>query len=62
MGEEDHGAGIACLAAENGIRVRIKGRDVNGAAKNLKACFDFFMEKLGTTKRTSSGLKKSSTS
>lgn len=46
VGEEDRGAGIACLAAENGVRVRIKSKDLGGAAKNLKACFDFFMEKL----------------
>lgn len=46
VGEEVHGAAIACLAAENGIRVRIKSKDVSAAAKNLKACFDFFMERL----------------
>ncbi len=58
VGEEDHGAGIACLAAENGIRVRIKGTDVNGAAKNLKACFDFFMEKLGSRETDELGAEK----
>ncbi len=47
IGDENHGAGIACLAADKGIRVRIKGKDVNAAAKNLKACFEFFMDKLG---------------
>ena len=58
VGEEDHGAGIACLAAENGIRVRIKGTDVNGAAKNLKACFNFFMEKLGSRETDELGAEK----
>lgn len=58
VGEEDPGAGIACLAAENGIRVRIKGTDVNGAAKNLKACFNFFMEELGSRETDELGAEK----
>ncbi|MEW6144741.1 MAG: 3-hydroxyacyl-CoA dehydrogenase NAD-binding domain-containing protein [Thermodesulfobacteriota bacterium] len=59
VGEETHGAGIACLAAEKGVRVRIKSRDAGGAAKNLKACFDFFMEKLANHETDELGAEKS---
>ena len=58
VGEEDRGAGIACLAAENGVRVRIKSKDLGGAAKNLKACFDFFMEKLTDHETDELGMEK----
>jgi 3-hydroxyacyl-CoA dehydrogenase / enoyl-CoA hydratase / 3-hydroxybutyryl-CoA epimerase len=59
VGDGDHdGAGIACLAAENGIRVRIKGADVNGTAKILKECFGFFMEKLGSHETDELGAEK----
>lgn len=58
VGDGDHGAGIACLAAENGIRVRIKGADVRGTAKILKECFDFFAEKLGSRETDELGAEK----
>ncbi|MEQ9619434.1 MAG: 3-hydroxyacyl-CoA dehydrogenase NAD-binding domain-containing protein [Deltaproteobacteria bacterium] len=46
VGEEYQAAGIACLAADNGIRVRMKGRDSEAAGRTLKACYDFFNDKL----------------
>lgn len=58
VGEETHGAGIACLAAENGIRVRMKSSDLAGAAKNMKACFDFFMEKVANHETAELGAEK----
>lgn len=58
VGEEDRGAGIACLAAENGVRVRIKSRDLSGAARNMKACFDFFMDKLANHETDELGAEK----
>lgn len=47
VGDELTGAGIACLAADNGIRVRMKGKDDTSAGICLKECFGYFMEKLG---------------
>ncbi len=58
VGDEARGAGIACLAAENGIRARIKSGDVAGAAKNIKACYDFFMEKAANHETDALGAEK----
>jgi 3-hydroxyacyl-CoA dehydrogenase/enoyl-CoA hydratase/3-hydroxybutyryl-CoA epimerase len=58
VGDGGHGPGIACLAAENGIRVRIKGADVQGVAKILKECFDFFTEKLENRETDELGAEK----
>lgn len=58
VGEEDRGAGIACLAAENGVRVRIKSRDLSGAGRNMKACYDFFMDKLANHETDALGAEK----
>jgi len=46
VGDEHYVSGIACLAADNGIRVRIKGRDNENAGTTLKKSYDFFMGKL----------------
>ncbi len=46
VGDESYGAGIACLAADKGIHVRMKGKDDASAGLCLKECFDFFTEKL----------------
>lgn len=46
VGDELSGAGIACLAADNGIRVRIKAKDDASAGVCLKECHRYFMGKL----------------
>lgn len=45
-GGEPFGPGIACLAAESGIRVRLKAKDDASVGKSLKECYDYFMEKV----------------
>ncbi|MGE0368326.1 MAG: enoyl-CoA hydratase-related protein [Candidatus Dadabacteria bacterium] len=45
-GGEPFGPGIACLAAESGIRVRLKAKDDATVGKSLRECYDYFMGKV----------------